>query len=170
MNSPQPYSDPPTLPIQRPVSLPPRDLPASRSRKPLMVTLASAAVLLVVVAATVLTLASRSFVISGSMTLHDAYGIDSEIGRGGSPCLGTGGYSDIGPGTSVTVRDETGKTVATGSLDDGRPMGTSCVFPFSMDEVPSGSNFYEVEISHRGGVTFSREELDERGASVSLGS
>jgi hypothetical protein len=170
MNSPRPYSDPPTLPTLTPVvAAPPHELLAHRSRKPLLIAVGAAAVLVVVVAA-VLMVGSRSFDVNGSMTLQDAYGTGSTMGRGESPCRGGVGYGDIGPGTSVTVRDEAGTTVATGRLDDGKADGESCVFPFSIADVPSGSKFYEVEVSHRGGVTFSRDELDERGASISLGS
>jgi hypothetical protein len=79
------------------------------------------------------------------------------------------GYDDIHEGTSVTVRDESGKTVAIGRLQRGDCSGGGCVYPFVVEDVPVGSKFYEVEVSHRGGVTFSRQDLDESGAELSLG-
>ena len=89
--------------------------------------------------------------------------------------LSHGGYADIGTGTQVTVYDASGKAVATGMVGMGVPVGdvgertSRCHFAFSVPGVPEGSAIYAVEISHRGQVRFSRDDL--RGVvSMHLGS
>ena len=83
----------------------------------------------------------------------------------GSPCNGSGGYSDIGQGTAVTVHDATGKVVAEGSLDAGKILSGDCVFTFSVAHVPD-SKFYGIEVSHRGTVTFARSEAGFAGLTL----
>jgi hypothetical protein len=57
-------------------------------------------------------------------------------------CSGTGGFSDMTPGTAVTVADGTGKIVATGSLGPGSQpangIGLECDLPITVDAVPLG--------------------------------
>lgn len=38
-------------------------------------------------------------------------------------CEGTGGYSDIAPNATVTIKNQAGEIIATGSLDDGKWTG-----------------------------------------------
>jgi hypothetical protein len=97
-------------------------------------------------------------------------------------CRGTGGYSDISGGvkiggevlggTQVRVRDESGKVLATSSLmnDPERSYPTGCNFDFELTNVP-GAEFYQIEISHRGGLTFSMQDLERQSwyVIVSLG-
>jgi len=96
-------------------------------------------------------LAAEPFTISGSLTLADA-----KAAKYG--CYTTGGYNDIRAGTDVIVRDETGKTVALGQLGSGTSSMGSCEFPFQVRQVPAGSKFYTVEVSHRGEITFKADE------------
>jgi hypothetical protein len=108
--------------------------------------------------------------VSGHLTLVPGDGglySDPNYNSSGRQCEGSGGYSDISEGASVTVTDATGKVVATGSLGVGRKDVLGCVFPFSVTGVPK-SKFYGVEVSHRGIVTF--RQLDAGTAEVSLGS
>lgn len=86
-----------------------------------------------------------------------------------SSCSGTRGYDDIKEGTSVVVYDETNTVVATGYLLAGIP-GSSCVFNFSVPNVPGSKKFYQVEISHRGKVTVSSAEAKAGEYAVTLGS
>jgi hypothetical protein len=88
-------------------------------------------------------------------------------------CTGSGGYDDIQAGTQVTVRDAGGQIIAVGSLgpgvahdDMGTPMTSDdpiespmCVFPILVRDVPD-SDFYAIEVSHRGELTFTRAELE----------
>ena len=127
------------------------------------VFLAAAILLAAGVAAMLLT--GRGHAVEGTMTLIDDGFSDAGIG-----CSGSGGYDDIDLGTDVMVRDETGKILANGELGIGHERNGTCVFDFTVEDVPK-ADFYEVEISHRGGLTYSYKEMDERDwtMAVSLG-
>ena len=107
-----------------------------------------------------------TFEITGTLTLTGrttTSGLPSDF-----KCAGSGGYTDISPSASVTVSDESGKLLAKGRLT-GSSGGTGhCVFDFTVSDVPRGSDFYKVEISHRGAVTYTESEA-ESGPSLSLG-
>ncbi|MFI9615370.1 hypothetical protein ACIHCM_27455 [Streptomyces sp. NPDC052023] len=96
----------------------------------------------------------------------------AELGPGLDPgelCSGTGGYSDIDFGTQVTVTDAVGTLVAMGSLGFGEKTEQGCQFPFTVDDITPGSKFYTVEVSHRGGLTQTEEELRAGGLGFTLG-
>jgi hypothetical protein len=134
--------------------------PRSRNIVPWIV---GGAALLVLIVVGVLLLAGGGNTIEGSFSL-----LDSELG---SDCQGSGGYSDIGPGTSVTVRNETGDTIGTGDLGEGDfAEGFGCDYPFTVEDVPN-AKFYRVEVSHRGEVEYSHAEMEANDweVSVSLG-
>jgi len=106
-----------------------------------------------------------SHVLLGTMTISQYQGSQQIIG---GACTGHGGYDDIYAGTAVTVKDENSKILATGSLGGGTaPDRFSCSFPFKISNLPE-AKFYQVEISHRGAVTYSREDLDRRGWAIQL--
>ena len=86
-------------------------------------------------------------------------------------CGGRGGYSDIDFGTSVTVRDETGTLIGSGTLGRGELVGSACRFKAVIDGVTSEASFYEVEVGSRGSLVYSNDELRSRGwlVSASLG-
>lgn len=111
--------------------------------------------------------ADETFTASGEITLTD-----SGVEDAGGECWGTGGYDDMSGGTQVVIRDADGTTVAAGALEPGSHPDSAyadviCVFPFTIENVPSGSPLYSVEVSHRGEVTFKEDEADE--LSFSLG-
>lgn len=91
----------------------------------------------------------------------------SSYSNGGS-CVTYGGYDDIAEGVAVTVRDSTGAIVGVGSLGAGQGSAYGCTFPFTVTGVPA-SDFYTVEISHRGAVTFTAEDVREGDIQLSLG-
>lgn len=107
--------------------------------------------------------------IKGTITIS---GNDRAVARGDEGnCNGVGGYSDMRTGTTVVVRDGTGSTLATGYLfngevdeekstrGDGYQPKTVCVLPFGVVGVPR-SDFYEIEIGRRGGLTYSLAEME----------
>jgi hypothetical protein len=107
----------------------------------------------------------RTFDLTGTMTLVEGGTTYPSPG-----CHGSGGYSDIDTGTSVTVYDAGGTVVATGSLGQGRSSALGgCTFPISVRSVPEGSAFYQVEVSHRGKITYQAADAQAGGVSVSLG-
>lgn len=154
-------------PVPAPWGPPPAGLPAPlavRSGVPrTLVALGLGGLgVLALVLVTLLALGARTFTLEGSLTLVDAYGTSSS-------CATYGGYSDIAPGADVTVRDAEGTVVASGALQSGRMSGAGCRFPFAIADVPGGSAFYQVEVTHRGLVTFTADELAAGGAQLTLG-
>jgi hypothetical protein len=109
----------------------------------------------------------QPFILSGKLSLRT-----DSITTSGLPrefaCAGKGGYNDIGPGTAVTVSDESGTLLAKGTLDSSMGENTWCVFDFDIKDVPSGATFYKVQISHRGEMSYTEEEARGR-VEVSLG-
>ncbi|MGW4197187.1 hypothetical protein [Streptomyces sp. NPDC005004] len=101
----------------------------------------------------------------GTLTV-DGIGEDLDTG---DLCSGTGGYSDIDFGTQVTVKDAAGTVVAMGSLEFGQKTDDGCEFPFTVDDITPGSKFYTVEISHRGGLTQTENQLREGDLAFTLG-
>lgn len=89
----------------------------------------------------------------------------------GELCRGTGGYDDVREGAQVVVKDGGGKIIASTSLSSGkvaRPEYTwRCQFEFTIEDVPK-ADFYQIEVSHRGALTYPRQELEERGWFVSF--
>ncbi|MEV5934789.1 hypothetical protein AB0L56_19145 [Streptomyces sp. NPDC052079] len=96
----------------------------------------------------------------------------SGIGAGlasGDLCTGTDGYDDIDFGAQVSVTDAAGTLVAKGSLGLGEKTELGCEFSFTVDDIPPGSKFYTVEVSHRGGLTQTEDELRAGGLAFTLG-
>jgi hypothetical protein len=94
----------------------------------------------------------------------------------GSPCSGSGGYSDIDERQGVRVRDEDGTLLGTGRLEQGKVSEASqdgflvivaCSFEFEVDELP-GADFYAVEIGGRTGAEYSAKELDDAKWNISM--
>jgi hypothetical protein len=104
-----------------------------------------------------------SHALQGTLTLNAG---DSRT----ATCEGTGGYSDIHPGTQVTVKDEAGVIVGSGTLGAASsPADTRypCEYPFSISEV-GPAKFYSVEVGKRGALTYSAADMDKMGWKVSL--
>jgi hypothetical protein len=86
-----------------------------------------------------------------------------------SSCIGSSGYDDIRDGAAVTVYDDAQKVVGLGSLGAGDYDDGSCEYPIAVDAVPLGSDFYAVEITHRGTVTVTADEAKAGMFDASLG-
>ncbi|MEK6440133.1 hypothetical protein [Pseudonocardia sp. T1-2H] len=169
-----PYAPPAGL--GAPFGPPPRWTPAPRSRLVTFLagTAVGAAVLGLVWGGTAALSAASTFDVGGTfqLTQTSSY-LNSSYGSftTGSSCSGSGGYSDIDTGSSVTVYDGSGAVVATGMLGSGRATSSStCEFVVTVPDVPAGSDFYQVEVSHRGKVTFEGRRLQTDGVSLTLGS
>jgi hypothetical protein len=107
----------------------------------------------------------ETFTLSGTVDLTDASGVLQD--STGQTCRGAGGYSDMQPGTAVTVQNATGATIGTGALATGVPHFThrdaipvagipamdvlsACEFAFEVPDVPDGLPTYVVSVSARG--------------------
>jgi PASTA domain len=98
--------------------------------------------------------------------------IDSNIRKAFDTCFETGGYEDIEQNMPVTIRDGKENILATGNLGKGiTPQdafaSVECKFEFSLDSVPK-SDFYVIEIGHRGKLNYSFEEMQKRNWTVSF--
>lgn len=85
----------------------------------------------------------------------------------GGVCLGSSGFKDISGGAAVTVYDASGKVIAVANTTDGlwTDMPTNhgdgtCIFQFTVKNVPA-SDFYGIEVSHRGQVRYSAADLSD---------
>jgi hypothetical protein len=108
--------------------------------------------------------AGEAFDLRGTFTLNSG-------GYGYSTCGGSGGYSDITTGTTVTVYNAAGTVLSQGALGTGRPDGGgSCVFTLSAPNVPAGEKFYLVEVSHRGRIMVQPDDARNGNVALSLGS
>jgi hypothetical protein len=105
---------------------------------------------------------------SGSETLT----VDFALLDQGSSCAGgVGGYSDVGPGMDVVVRNNDAKVIATGELGGGDSAGTTnvgCVWTAVLDDVPGGEDYYEISVGNRGEQVYSHEDLESKGWKVDL--
>ncbi|WP_169846727.1 hypothetical protein [Rhodococcus marinonascens] len=71
----------------------------------------------------------------------------------------------------MKVSDESGILLAKGSFTGSSGRGGTngyCIFDFTVTDVPRGSKFYEVEIAHRGGLSYTETEAEE-GLALSIG-
>jgi hypothetical protein len=105
--------------------------------------------------------------ISGDYILVDSRQSPPLIEAAGSGCRGTGGYSDIAPGTPVTLLDAGGKLLGATTLEGGSRSATECDFTFSIPDVPEVGS-YTVEVSHRGEVTNTLDEMKAHGWTFAL--
>jgi hypothetical protein len=109
-----------------------------------------------------------TFKVQGTLTLTYMQS-GSETGFSpGADCQSNLDYTDVRAGAQVVVRDADGKDVGLGQLGSGKfDNASSCLVPFEVDDVPTGSNIYSVEVAHRGEVKFNRS--DAAHLSITLG-
>ena len=139
--------------------------PPPRSRRWLL-AIGGAALAVTAVAATVIALVPGEEELTVGLALFDPDGVSCASG-------GSGGFSDIGPGMPITVRDQAGKIIGSGALPDHGEAaggGMGCVWTTTVT-VPDDAEQYAVEGGDRGAVTFARQKLEENGweAALSIG-
>lgn len=92
----------------------------------------------------------------------------------GTSCVGAGSFSNVRPGTEVTITDAAGKIVGSTTLGQGQPdlsgggaqvFKNFCRFPFSADVDPA--DFYTVKVLQYPPVIVKRADADQ--ALVPLG-
>jgi hypothetical protein len=77
------------------------------------------------------------------------------------------GVPDIHAGAEVKIAEDTGKTIATGTLGDGvAEGGTRCNYPFEISNVPGSYDRVVVLVGLQPAATFSTSELREGGTAV----
>jgi hypothetical protein len=169
-SSTAPASPPTSAHVQPPSAVAAETTSTRAATKPVVVLGVAAAIILLGVVIAIATAGGKN-TLTGTMTLVDPDGFSNSVG-----CEGSGGYDDISFGTDVRVSNGEGELIGTGSLglgseEEGLLEGESvCVFEFEVADLPN-EDFYEIEVSHRGGLTYSADEMDEMGwaVDVSLG-
>jgi hypothetical protein len=85
-------------------------------------------------------------------------------------CAGNGGYDDLRDGAAVVVFNSTGAVVGTttlyGSSYDLESLSSrkiTCTFKWELKNVPNDDGGYSVEVTSRGKVFFSADELQDNG-------
>jgi hypothetical protein len=101
---------------------------------------------------------------TGSITVQSFRGVQRLTD---TECTGRNGYDDIRIGTQVTVTDAAGTIIGTGHLGAGTYDEPYCRWTFAVAGLPT-SQFYAVEVSHRGRITKSSTELARIGWNVDL--
>lgn len=105
-----------------------------------------------------------------------SFGLNTGVGQS---CSAKAGYDDIAEGSQVTIKDDSGKTVAFAPLGKGEvsskdPFNAGnyiyCEFAFTIDKLPSAS-IYAVSIggAQRGVVNFDLTEVKAKGFAISIG-
>ena len=107
---------------------------------------------------------SSSYKVEGTLTLANIRPLNTP----GTPCAGSGGYDDIRASAQVIVKDQDGKTIGTSQLGPGtQTQASDCLFTFTVSGLPK-AEFYSVEVSHRGALSWSFDELKAKGWTVAL--
>ena len=92
----------------------------------------------------------------------------SSIASDEGKCHGVRGYSDIGSGTQVMVKNGKGEIIASTSLGEGHGDDVNCRFAFSFP-VTDGQDRYVVSVGHRGEFSYNFEQLRRGGVEIHLG-
>ncbi len=80
-------------------------------------------------------------------------------------CEGLGGYTDMRAGAQLVVKDEAGKVIGSGTLDQGHldilfDEGRAvCAFPFRVTGLPKAEQ-YQLGMGNRGSITYSFADLE----------
>ncbi len=105
----------------------------------------------------------RTYTVTGTLRLRQELDRPVEFRPELGYCSGTRVFDDISTGTSLTILDGSGTTLATTQLRlaegfaDSDPASNVCEFTFSVD-LPE-ANFYTVRIGRRVGPTYSLQDL-----------
>jgi hypothetical protein len=118
--------------------------------------------------------AQETHIVTGTVVIPSPqhWGLEEhQVGKAGLPCFGDDGFEDIRAGATISVLDEAGTIIATGSLNPGKLVGTDpppfvCEMSWTI-EVPD-TEFYVFKIADREGPTFSRADLEAAGWRVPL--
>jgi hypothetical protein len=105
--------------------------------------------------------------ISGTLRLLNSDPQSPYITSTGAICQGNGPYGDIAAGNGVALKDGDGKLLAITSLGVGSGSPTSCLFGFTMKDVPEVPS-YSVEVGQRGSRSYSLADMQANGWTLLL--
>ena len=105
--------------------------------------------------------------ISGTLTLLNSDTNSPSVTSTGAVCQGAGPYGDIAAGNGVALKDADGKLLAITSLGVGSGSPTSCVFGFTLKDVPEVP-FYSIEVGRRGQVGYTLADMKSNDWTLAL--
>jgi hypothetical protein len=140
---------------------------ANRSNRTALVVIGAAAIVMVGLGAAAAVAfwpkGSEKHQLTGSIEL-----VDTDQSYDGT-CYGFGGYKDLNEGANVVVSDGNGKVLASGTLGGGTASSTyRCNFPITLGSKLPKADFYKVQVSHRGELTYSYDEMQSMNWDLSL--
>ncbi|WP_308205263.1 DUF732 domain-containing protein [Mycolicibacterium frederiksbergense] len=109
----------------------------------------------------------ETITVPATFVLMDSAGLDG-INSDGTSCQGADGYSDVGPGTPITVKNGKGEILANTTLGTGKSGTADCTFSFSFP-VTEGQDRYVVSVGRRGEFVYSFDQLQAHGVRIHLG-
>lgn len=181
---PPPPVEPPAAPVphQQPVPGIRDAVTANLARVPLRWRITTVgAVAAGIIAALVFALIPNTFTATGSLSIMDtstslgsysSYSTPSVLVFDDGTCSGNGGYDDLTTGATVTIRNNEQRVVGIGSITStvGVPgVDGLCSLSFTVPDVPSGEGPYSVEVTHRGEVATTEEELESGATALTIG-
>ena len=105
--------------------------------------------------------------ISGTLTLLNSDTNSPSVTSTGAVCQGAGPYGDIAAGNGVALKDADGKLLAITSLGVGSGSPTSCVFGFTLKDVPEVP-FYSIEVGRRGQAGYTLADMKSNDWTLAL--
>ena len=177
--APTPTPPPPPAGVPEPSdqgALAPATQPASRRDRTPVIVGGVALLLLLGILAFVLHPGGGHHTINGTVDIFQDVGFlagqsysTSNFSSANGTCQGSGGYSDLAPGVSVVVYSDTGDVLSTVPLGQGHDLQSNvgCEFTFTVPNLPDASS-YSVEVSHRGKLTYTKEQLESNNWTVAL--
>ncbi len=105
--------------------------------------------------------------VTGTFVLSDNAGAEGIVSDG-ETCQGANGYSDVNPGTIVTVKNGKGEMLATTTLGTGKGSPATCTFTFTVP-LTEGQDRYVLSVGRRGEFSYSFEQLVAKGIRMQLG-
>jgi hypothetical protein len=139
----------------------------ARRRKQLTVAVAGTTLLAMIIAVSLA--ATHSLSSKGSTAAKTANGIVSipnhsffvaDPSEGANGCHGTGDFTDLAAGGTVTISDDVGSTLATTHLQPGKiDVNGFCEFAFSAPKVAANRGPYGVQITRRKVVQVNESDL-----------
>lgn len=100
------------------------------------------------------------------MKLGDAYYPNWRKTAAG--CKGINGYDDLHISAGVTLYAANGDVAGSGFITESRVEGKKCILTATVDDVIPG-DFYKVQFANRNEVAFSRQQLEDQSAVLTIG-
>lgn len=111
----------------------------------------------------------NKFTLLGNLVGYQKYDADNFVVATSDSkqiCQGRNGYADLTYDMPVTVTNAEGKIVGIGKTDFGEWVDGHCNFNYKVENIPK-SDFYSVEVGHRGKVNYSFSDIVQNNWHVS---